>query len=152
RSRSSLPARNHASSRDRRCSPMAGTVSYEVQSREFRVERFPSPFISHHCRLSTLDSRLSTFLSHHPLMDLGLSGKVALVTGGSKGIGAAISLELAREGANIAICAREAGALNATAERISSLGRRVVAVAANLALPAGVQSVVDGVLAELGRV
>jgi NAD(P)-dependent dehydrogenase (short-subunit alcohol dehydrogenase family) len=85
-------------------------------------------------------------------MDLGLSGKVALVTGGSKGIGAAIALELAREGANIAICAREAGALNATAERIGSLGRRVVAVAANLALAAGVQSVVDGVLAELGRV
>ena len=39
-------------------------------------------------------------------MDLGLQGKGVIVTGASKGIGRAIALEFAREGANVAICAR----------------------------------------------
>jgi 3-oxoacyl-[acyl-carrier protein] reductase len=85
-------------------------------------------------------------------MDLGLTGKIALVTGGSKGIGAAIALELAREGADVAICARNAGELDAMAERLRALGRRVAAVPADLSSAAGVTAVVDGVLAQLGRV
>jgi 3-oxoacyl-[acyl-carrier protein] reductase len=85
-------------------------------------------------------------------MDLNLSGKIALVTGGSKGIGGAIALELAREGADVAICAREAGPLDEAARHIAALGRQVLAVPANLASADGVRSVVDGVLATFGRV
>lgn len=43
-------------------------------------------------------------------MDLALTGKGAIVTGGSKGIGKAVPLELAKEGVDVAICARDRGA------------------------------------------
>jgi 3-oxoacyl-[acyl-carrier protein] reductase len=85
-------------------------------------------------------------------MDLGLANKIALITGASKGIGAAIAAELAREGADVAICAREPKALDETARHLAQLGRQVVAVPANLATAAGVQSVVDTTLARFGRV
>jgi 3-oxoacyl-[acyl-carrier protein] reductase len=85
-------------------------------------------------------------------MELGLSGKTALVTGGSKGIGAGIALELAREGADVAICARNASELEAMADRLRALGRRVAAVPADLSSATGVTAVVEGVLAQLGRI
>lgn len=85
-------------------------------------------------------------------MDLGLSGKVALVTGGSHGIGAAIALELAREGADVAICARDVGPLDETARRLAALGRQVVAVPADLMSATGVQAVVDAARAKFGRI
>jgi 3-oxoacyl-[acyl-carrier protein] reductase len=85
-------------------------------------------------------------------MDLHLTNKVALVTGASRGIGAAIAQELAQEGADVAICARGVGELDETARGIAALGRRVVAVPADLATAAGVQEVVDAVLAAMGRV
>jgi NAD(P)-dependent dehydrogenase (short-subunit alcohol dehydrogenase family) len=55
-------------------------------------------------------------------MDLGLRGKGAVVTGASKGIGRAIALGLAREGANVAICARGADALRETERELSRQG------------------------------
>jgi 3-oxoacyl-[acyl-carrier protein] reductase len=85
-------------------------------------------------------------------MDLGLSGKIALVTGASKGIGGAIALELAREGADVVICAREPGPLDETARRIAELGRQALAVPADLASAAGVLAVVNGAIATFGRV
>ena len=51
-------------------------------------------------------------------MDLGLTGKNAVVTGGSRGIGRAAALGLAAEGANVAICARGQEALDATAATV----------------------------------
>ena len=53
-------------------------------------------------------------------MDLGLQGKHAIVTGGSRGIGKAIARELAREGADVAIVARTKGDLDATARELAA--------------------------------
>ncbi len=55
-------------------------------------------------------------------MEFGLNGKVALVTGGSRGIGAAIAHSLAREGCSLAICARDGKALEAAAESLREAG------------------------------
>jgi 3-oxoacyl-[acyl-carrier protein] reductase len=85
-------------------------------------------------------------------MELGLTGKVALVTGASKGIGAAIALELGREGAHVAVCARGAPDLDAVARRLGELGRTAVAVPADASTAAGVDSVVQATLAAFGRV
>ena len=60
-------------------------------------------------------------------MDFGLQNKVALVTGGSKGIGKAIALELAREGADVVISARTQSDLESAAQEIAAeTGRRIV--------------------------
>jgi NAD(P)-dependent dehydrogenase (short-subunit alcohol dehydrogenase family) len=61
------------------------------------------------------------------VMDLGLQGKHAIVTGGSRGIGKAIALELAREGVDVVIAARTKGPLEEAAQEIAAeTGRRVI--------------------------
>ena len=60
-------------------------------------------------------------------MDLGLQGKHAIVTGGSRGIGKAIARELAREGVDVAIVARNKGDLEVTARELAAeTNRRIV--------------------------
>ena len=61
-------------------------------------------------------------------MDLGLRGKVAVVTGASRGIGKAIASALLHEGCAVAICGRNAERLNATVEDLSKNGARVIGV------------------------
>jgi NAD(P)-dependent dehydrogenase (short-subunit alcohol dehydrogenase family) len=85
-------------------------------------------------------------------MDLHLQGKRAIVTGGSRGIGLAIADALATEGADVAIVARNADALQEAAGRLSVHGGRVVAVATDTTDDEQVRDMVASVVAELGGV
>src|SRR5688500_12815957 len=79
------------------------------------------------------------------------AGKKALVTGGSRGIGAAVCLELARRGADIAFIYRQRdGEAEATAAQIRALGARVLAFKADLADAGAVGAAVDRAAADLG--
>jgi NAD(P)-dependent dehydrogenase (short-subunit alcohol dehydrogenase family) len=86
-------------------------------------------------------------------MNLDLAGKSALVTGASLGIGKAIAMELAQEGVNVVINARNAERLAATAAEISAAtGMRVVAEAGDMAVAGDVLRVVERVRSEFGRI
>jgi NAD(P)-dependent dehydrogenase (short-subunit alcohol dehydrogenase family) len=86
-------------------------------------------------------------------MDLDLAGKVAIVTGGSRGIGKAIALELAREGAEVAIVARGQAALDEAAADIGrQTGCAVQAIAADTGDDSAVKAMVAAVRAAFGRI
>lgn len=84
-------------------------------------------------------------------MDLGLHDKVALVAGGSMGLGKAVALALSREGARVAIGALEDPHLGATAQEIrSATGGKVLAVAADVSDPAQARAFVHKAVAHFG--
>ena len=85
-------------------------------------------------------------------MDLGLQGKVALVTGGSKGIGKAIAEEFAKEGAHVSICARGQHDLVAAATELRRYGVTVAAIPADVTQATAVQRVIDTTLQQCGRI
>jgi 3-oxoacyl-[acyl-carrier protein] reductase len=86
-------------------------------------------------------------------MDLQLKGKTALVTGGSEGIGRAIAEVLAKEGVDIAICARRKEPLEAAAKELSAAtGRKVIAIPADLTRDADAANFVKVGAEKLGRI
>jgi NAD(P)-dependent dehydrogenase (short-subunit alcohol dehydrogenase family) len=84
-------------------------------------------------------------------MDLQLRDKVAVITGGSVGIGLAVARGLAAEGVHLALCARDADRLTAVADQIKTdFSVRVVTVAADIASPDSVAAVTATVTAAFG--
>jgi 3-oxoacyl-[acyl-carrier protein] reductase len=84
---------------------------------------------------------------------IDLSGKSAVVTGGSRGIGRAIVLRLATQGADVAFSYRgNAAAAEATAAEVTALGRKATPIAADVSQPDSAEALVKGALEELGKV
>ena len=81
-----------------------------------------------------------------------LDGKVAVVTGASSGLGVAFALALAEAGADIVVCARREAMLANTAKAVEALGRRCLAVRADVAVPEDCAAVVERAVAELDAV
>jgi 3-oxoacyl-[acyl-carrier protein] reductase len=84
-------------------------------------------------------------------MDLGLRGKVAIVTGGSDGLGLATARRLAAEGAAVAICGRDATRLKDAAERLRAEGGVVLGVPADVTLAGDLEALVSSTLERFGR-
>ena len=85
-------------------------------------------------------------------MDLELSGKTAIVTGGSRGIGKAIARELGREGVDVVIASRGREALEATAQELASeTGRRIIPITVDTSNEESIQAMVKQAASELGH-
>lgn len=85
-------------------------------------------------------------------MDLGLRGKVAMVAAASQGLGKAVALGFAREGANLAICSRNQAALEAVAAEARTSGVDVLAVPADLTRAEDIAKFVEKSIAHFGGV
>lgn len=85
-------------------------------------------------------------------MDLGIKGKNALVTGGSRGLGRQSALALAAEGVNVAICARGEDRLSQTADELKQQGVKVAAFTADMGDPSAPQQVLSKAASELGSI
>jgi len=85
-------------------------------------------------------------------MDLQLKGKVALVTGGSEGIGEGIVLELAREGASVAVCARREEPLKALAAKLEKIGNPYTTIAADCTSQEQMNDAAASIAKTLGKV
>src|SRR2546429_680882 len=81
-----------------------------------------------------------------------LSGKVAVVTGASSGLGVAFAQALAEAGADVAVGARRLDRLAETKQLVEDAGRRALAVATDVTDPESCQGLVDATMLEFGRV
>ncbi len=84
-------------------------------------------------------------------MELGLKGKVAIVTGGTEGIGKETAAVLLREGAKVAICSRRPQAVEATVAELKAISGDVLGVPCDVAKPEDVGRLVDATVQRFGR-
>lgn len=84
-------------------------------------------------------------------MDTDMTGKVAVVTGASRGIGAAVARAFREAGARVALVARDAEALDWVADGLGATNGDALAIPADVSDPAAVAAMVDRVLAQFGR-
>ena len=87
-------------------------------------------------------------------MEIRLDGRSAIITGGSKGLGLAIAEEYAASGADVAILARDQGALNEAKQQIQAKGGKgkVLAISCDVSKAAPIKSAYDQVMSEFGKV
>jgi dehydrogenase/reductase SDR family member 4 len=83
---------------------------------------------------------------------LSLKGKVALVTGGSRGIGRAIALAFADAGADVVVSSRKLSDLENVADEIRKIGRRSLAVSAHIRKSEDIRTLVEKIKNEFGRI
>ena len=83
-------------------------------------------------------------------MDLNYKGKVVAITGGGTGIGKCMALTFAREGADVAVCGRTPATIEGTAKEVRALGRRALAVKADVSKEADCIRFIDTIEKELG--
>jgi NAD(P)-dependent dehydrogenase (short-subunit alcohol dehydrogenase family) len=86
------------------------------------------------------------------LKEYSLKGKIAIVTGAGRGIGKAIALTLAEAGADVTVVARTAEQIERTAEEIRKLGRRALAVPADVTKKAQVENAVSQTVSQFGKI
>lgn len=89
-------------------------------------------------------------MTTHPLFDL--TGKVALITGSSRGIGKSIAQQFARAGAKVVISSRKIDACLTVRDEIIAAGGEAIAVACNIGRKEDLQALVDATIAEWGRI
>jgi NAD(P)-dependent dehydrogenase (short-subunit alcohol dehydrogenase family) len=85
-------------------------------------------------------------------MELGLKGKVAVVTGATEGIGKATAVQLAREGAKVAICARRTELVTKTADEIMRAGGDAFGMAADMSKVPDIERFINAVVKHYGRI
>ncbi len=86
-------------------------------------------------------------------MDISLSGRAAIVTGGSKGLGYAIAMRFAQSGADVVICSRGREALDKAVTEIKAQAKgRVIGVAGDVAVPADIKRIYDEAVKAFGKV
>jgi NAD(P)-dependent dehydrogenase (short-subunit alcohol dehydrogenase family) len=83
---------------------------------------------------------------------INLAGKVVLITGGSRGLGLVLARRFAREGAQVAVCARNEEDVNAVEAELRQYGVDVLGVQCDVTVPAQVQGMIDGLIRHFGRI